>query len=300
MYYLCNVKTKDNMCNNSNLNRTKAKPNDELYTCMDDIEKELANYTFKGRSVHCNCDDYRYSNFGKYFTERFKELGLTKLTLTSFNPIGRGFYMVYDGVTMTTGELVGNGDFRSHECMKISTMSDIVVTNPPFSLFRDFIDKMYEYGISFIAVGPECATAYKNVFPHIKANELFIGKNMIKKFIKPDGTVQKFGNIVWWTTTDFTRGRRIPVDSVEYKSYHRYDNYKAIDVPSVKAIPLNRKGVMGVPCTYLKYHDPRKYKIVGLSSSSVENAGEYFKGGTTKAKIKGKDKYCRLFIKKAV
>jgi hypothetical protein len=289
------------MCNNKNLLKAKKEANDEFYTCEDDVKRELRNYDLHGLSVYCNCDDWRSSKFFHYLKKNFQTLGLRHLIATGFNECGRGYYASYDGKELVTRELTGNGDCFSEECTALLKEADIVITNPPFSLFKQYVKLLMDFRMKFIIVGTESGCTYKDVFPYVMAGKMWVGCNMIKKFRLPDGSIKKFGNICWYTNVISNGSRmRLNESGRSYSNeYRKYDNYDAIEINSVKDIPFDYYGVMGVPVSYLKYLDPMLFEIVGVSSSSRENAGKYFLGGNcTRPILDGKKKFTRLFIKR--
>ena len=238
---------------NINLHNAKKAKNDEFYTQLSDIEKEMAHYKdfFKGKIVYCNCDDARESNFFKFFSNNFESLGLKKLITTGYKENGKGVKLVYEGdknsnfmvddaeVVMT--ELEGNGDFRSEECIELLKECDVVVTNPPFSLFREYVAQLMEYKKKFIVIGSMNAITYKEIFPYIKNNELWLGMNWVKDFVQPNGEVKKFGNICWYTNIPHSR-RNTELDLYKKYSadeYHKYDNYLGFNVNKVTDIPVD-------------------------------------------------------------
>ena len=223
--------------NNSNLGAAKRAKNDEFYTQLTDIEKELRHYRrhFKGAAVLCNCDDPFESNFFKYFVLNFNRLGLKKLIATCYE--GSAVAEYHDGkakpykavvttVYDTTGdggvdmedvrnlfelgenelvELEGDGDFRSEECLALLDEADIVVTNPPFSLFREYVSTLMEHKKKFIVIGNQNAITYKEFFPLLKDDVVWLGSTHPKEFIQRNGTVKKFGNICWFTNLDIKK-----------------------------------------------------------------------------------------------
>ena len=238
---------------NTNLHNAKRAKNDEFYTQLSDIEKEMAHYKdfFKGNIVYCNCDDARESNFFKFFANNFESLGLKKLITTGYKENGKGVKLVYEGdkngnfmvddaeVVMT--ELEGNGDFRSEECVELLKECDVVVTNPPFSLFREYVAQLMEYGKKFLIIGSMNAITYKEIFPYIKNNELWLGMNWVKDFVQPNGEVKKFGNICWYTNIGHSR-RNTELDLYKNYSadkYPSYDNYFGFNVDKVTDIPVD-------------------------------------------------------------
>lgn len=272
------------MAKNSNLHAAKTAKNDEFYTQLVDIENELKHYKdhFKGKVVYCNCDDAEESNFFKYFSLNFEHLGLKKLITSCYNENGRGRYLVYEGDKNGNNvpdadeigvfEFEGNGDFRSAESIKLLKEADIVVTNPPFSLFREYIAQLMEYSKKFLVIGNMNAITYKEIFPLIKENKLWLGYNYCKEFIMPNGEIKSFGNINWYTNLEHDKRNE---EIILYRTYNetdypKYDNYDAINVNKVKDIPCDYDGVMGVPITFLDKYNPNQFEIVGLLQSSTE------------------------------
>ena len=319
---------------NTNLHSAKTAKNDEFYTQLSDIEKEMAHYKdfFKGKIVYCNCDDARESNFFKFFSNNFESLGLKKLITTGYKAEGKGVKLVYDGdkngnfmvddaeVVMT--ELEGNGDFRSEECIELLKECDVVVTNPPFSLFREYVAQLMEYGKKFIIIGNGNAVTYKEIFPYIKNNELWIGagKGMGGKamefYVNADvydaskGSVNRIENgkcyvgvmmCTWFTNIEHNK-QHIPIDLYKKYSadeYPKYDNYDAIEVSRVSEIPMDYDGVMGVPISFLDKYCPTQFEIVGLSRhNNLGMDGGYWLGGCNDATINGKRVYARILIRR--
>ena len=290
---------------NTALTRAKREKNDEFYTQKKDIEKELIHYHhhLKDKIVYCNCDDYRKSKFVEYFMENFEKIGLKKLISTGFSKDGQGTYSEYDGTVFKTGFLKGNGDALGEECTEILKQVDVVVTNCPFSLFRKYVSHLMKYGKKFIILGNMNAITYKEIFPYIKNNELWLGMNWVKDFVQPNGEVKKFGNICWYTNIAHTR-RNTELDLYKKYSadeYPKYDNYDAIEVSKASEIPTDYDRVMGVPITFLHKYCPIQFEIVG----ATESEGKGFSNGLfdeafkiTQPLVNGNRIYKRLFIKK--
>ena len=271
------------MAKNSNLHAAKVAKNDEFYTMLTDIEKEMSHYKdfFKGKTVYCNCDDARESNFFKYFSLNFEFLGLKKLITTGYKAEGKGVVLIYEGDKngnrkvddgeIITRELNGNGDFRSEECIEFLKEADVVVTNPPFSLFREYVKQLMDYGKKFIIIGNQNAVQCKEIFPLLKNNELWLGVNHAKEFVKPNGETQKFGNICWYTNLA-NKNRNTPLDLYKRYSneYPHYANYDAIEVSKLSEIPMDYDGIMGVPITFIEKYNPNQFEIVWRSGD-----GEY-------------------------
>lgn len=307
---------------NYNLQNAKRAKQDEFYTQLEDIEKELRHYDFKGKKVYCNCDNPSMSNFYKYFKLNFNYLGIKELISTGYNFDGQGYYGHYDGVTETIKNLEGNGDFRSEECIQFLKESDVVVTNPPFSLFREYVAQLMEYGKKFLIIGNQNAITYKEIFPYIKNNELWMGLSMNgsnRWFQAPDdyevkanaagykvidGKKYYFVNGVAWFTNIPHNRRNTPIDlyrrfyiplagNIHATEYPKYDNYDAIEVSKVSDIPMDYDGVMGVPITFLYKYCPTQFEIVGLDRYVEDNPryGHRFH-------INGKETYARILIRR--
>ena len=313
---------------NVSLSNAKRAKNDEFYTQLSDIENELKHYKshFAGKVVYCNCDDARKSNFFRFFQKKFNDYGLKKLITTSYNENGHGSVLVYEGDTNGNGklddteikvsELKGNGDFRSEECIELLKESDIVVTNPPFSLFREFISTLVQYNKKFLVIGNQNAITYKEIFPLIKENKLWLGfsDNKTMEFVMPDSyekynyidkkgrKIGKVPAISWFTNLEHSKRNDEIILYKKYTSeeFPKYDNYDAIEVSRVCEIPKDYNGVMGVPITFLGKYNPSQFEIVGLTSSSKECTYGLLlsENQSTRAKINSKYTYARLLIKK--
>ena len=288
---------------NSNLNKAKEAKKDEFYTQLEDINNELRHYRehFRGKIVLCNCDDPRVSNFFTYFAYNFEFLGLKKLITTCYknqdmdlfsrNESEQAIYLVYEGdkngdripnaEEIGVRPLKGDGDFRSAECIELLKEADIVVTNPPFSLFREYVAQLMEYEKKFLIIGNKNAITYKEIFPLIKQNKLWTGcrgfaggmwfhsnyEGKTEKII--DG--KKLINVpsIWFTNLDHKKRHE---DIILYKKYSpeeypKYDNYDAIEVGKTAEIPMDYYGVMGVPVTFLDKYNPEQFEILGCSES---------------------------------
>ena len=244
------------------LKRAKREKNDEFYTQKKDIESELINYYkhLKDKIVYCNCDDYRKSKFVEYFMENFEKIGLKKLISTGFSKDGQGTYSEYDGTVFKTGFLKGNGDALGEECTEILKQADVVITNCPFSIFRKYVSHLMKYGKKFLIIGNQNAITYKEIFPYIKKNELWMGLSMNgsnRWFQAPDdyevkanaagykvidGKKYYFVNGVAWFTNMEHNKQRTPIDLYKKYSedeYHKYDNYLGFNVNKVTDIPVD-------------------------------------------------------------
>ena len=271
---------------NASLHAAKDAKNDEFYTRLEDINEELNHYEdkFRGKVVLCNCDDPKWSNFWKYFHMNFEYLGLKKLITTHYESGEVQSYKIeYTGGNDedfeegTITPLEQNGDFRSDECIALLDEADIVVTNPPFSLFREYVAQLIEHNKEFLIIGNMNAAHYKEIFPLLKDNKVWFGLTAPKEFYQPDGTVKKFGNIHWYTNIDHNK-RHIwhettyfysKKDSLYPELYPQYVNFDAIDVGRISEIPMDYDGNMGVPDTFLQIYNPEQFVIVGLAESSL-------------------------------
>lgn len=288
------------MAGNTNLFNANKLKNDEFYTRYEDIENELQHYTkhFENKIVFCNCDDPKRSNFWKYFKDNFNDLNLKKLICTHYEKTKNSYKLEYDGVNTIKTELSGDGDFRSNECIETLKDIDIVVTNPPFSLFRDYVAQLMKYNKKFLIIGNQNAITYKEFFPLLKDNKVWLGYNHVKEFIRPDGTHQKFGNICWFTNLDFDKRHEILNLLKKYNSedYPKYDNYDAINVGKVSDIPYDYYGPMGVPISFFDKYNPEQFEIIG-------NLGSYGVDGYSLASaiyIDGKKVFKRILIKRKI
>lgn len=308
------------MAKNNNLHAAKTAKNDEFYTQLSDIEKELNNYKdfFNGKVVYCNCDDPRESNFFKFFSMNFERLGLKKLITTGYKKDGHGVAFVYEGdkngnrkvddCEVEVIELESNGGYETEECIAFLKEADVVVTNPPFSLFRDYVKQLMDYNKKFLIIGNQNAITYKEIFPYIKENKLWLGttnNNGMYYLVPKDyeyAESYKFQKVIngqqvcrvpsvcWFTNIENPR-RNTPLDL--YKKYNekdfpKYDNYDAIEVSKVTDIPEDYDGVMGVPITFLYKYCPTQFEIV-----------KFRKGDDDKdLSVNGYTPYFRILIKK--
>lgn len=268
------------MAKNNNLHNAKKQKNDEFYTRLEDIEKEMCHYRehFRGKVIYCNCDDPKESNFFRFFSLQFEFLGLKKLISTGYKENGHGVAYIYEGdkngnnlpddSEIQTYELQGNGDFRSDECVEFLKEADVIVTNPPFSLFREYVAQLVEYDKKFLIIGNKNAITYKEIFPLIKENKLWLGFYSPSDYILPNGEMTKSvsGLCRWFTNLEHDHRNR-PLDLAQRydpRYYPKYDNYNAIECSKVMDIPRDYNGVIGVPITFLDKYCPTQFKIVGL------------------------------------
>ena len=274
------------MASNSNLHKAKDAKNDEFYTQLTDVSKELMHYRqhFKNKIVLCNCDDPNYSAFWTYFHLNFSELGLKKLISIHYDRTEPTYKMVYEGGDDSNIEagtqllLEGNGDFRNAECIEILKEADIVCTNPPFSLFREYIAQLMEYNKKFLIIGSKNAITYKKFFPFLKNGNVWIGYTNVVEFLQPDGSIKKFGNIGWYTNLDISKRHEKIVLQKYYtpEEYPKYVNYDAINVDKTADIPYDYDGVMGVPLSFMDKYCPDQFEIVGFDQTSrkpIQNCG---------------------------
>jgi hypothetical protein len=346
---------------NKDLHNAKKQKNDEFYTILADINRELVHYKghFKDKVVYCNCDDPYESNFFKYFALSFNALGLKKLIATCYigSPIANTQLSLFDdenakdkttktphkieitktpdmnndgAVDLADVELLlgsnknhltrlnGDGDFRSKECIELLKQADIVVTNPPFSLFREYVAQLVEYDKKFLIVGTWNAISYREIFKLIKENKLWIGINSNRNFsgfIVPkhydlygtEARVDENGNRIvstnntcWFTNLDITKRHEELILCKQYnpEEYPKYDNYEAINVDATKDIPLDYSGSMGVPITFLDKYNPSQFEIIdGIGRYSMLDGPTPETQGTYLTEVNGKPKYARILIK---
>ena len=306
-----------------NLVKAKNKKNDDFYTQLVDIEQELKHYRkhFKGKVVYCNCDDPRISNFFHYFSYNFERLGLKKLITTCYknNQINlfsskdseHAIKLEYEGdkngnkvpdiEEIGITHLKGDGDFRSQECIDILKTADIVVTNPPFSLFREYVQQLIDFNKKFLILGNINAITYKETFNIIKKNKLWLGYNTVRLFKQPDGSTYETARTYWYTNLDHTKRHEELILYKKYSEleYPKYDNYNAINVDKVAEIPMDYDGYMGVPITFLDKHNRDQFEIFGIMNTGEENKGIRYKDTPHgRPIINGKEKYLRILIRK--
>ena len=293
---------------NTNLHQAKRLKNDEFYTQYSDIEKECVHYRphFKDKVVFCNCNDALHSNFAKYFSLNFEFLGLKKLICTAYKVDGvHGKVCIYEGdkngnrvPDLDEWEchmLEGDGGFASEECIEFLKEADIVVTNPPFSLFREYVALLMEYNKKFLIIGNMNAITYKEIFPLIKDNRLWLGTCYVKEFVSKAGEIKKFGNILWYTNLAHKK-RNTPLDLYKHynaEEYPKYDNYDAIEVGKVSDIPMDYDGVIGVPITFLGQYCPTQFEIIGEANHGKDSEWDLFTPS-----VGGKTIFKRILIKR--
>lgn len=325
---------------NSGLQAAKRSKSDEFYTQLIDIENELRHYRshFKGKVVYCNCDDPYVSAFFEYFTKNFEFLGLSKLITTCYrsqrtdlfsqNDSEEAIKLEYSGGapnSLPTPDdigvtpLKGDGDFRSLECIEILKEADVVVTNPPFSLFIDYVTQLASYEKKFVIIGHQNAITYKDIFALIKSNKMWLGhgfKRNMAHFITPhykdtasdadhrEGMIRVSG-VVWYTNLDHNKRHEEMILVQRYYGnetlYPNYANFDAIDVSKTQDIPVDYEGMMGVPITFLTKYNPEQFEIIGSSLSlskpmfEIASKGSYQQGGPSFYISNGDNTYRRMY-----
>ena len=318
---------------NTALNSAKRNKKDEFYTQLVDIERELRHYRnhFGGKVVYCNCDDPYVSAFFEYFTKNFEFLRLKKLVTTCYksqqmdlfsqNDSEQAIKLEYTGGAPNSlptpddigvTHLKGDGDFSSKECTAILKKADVVVTNPPFSLFSEYVAQLASLDKRFIIIGHQNAITYKDVFPLLKENRMWLGygfKRNMAHFIAPhyedtasdadhrEGLIRVSG-VVWYTNLDHKKRHEELILVKRYRGnedeYPRYDNYDAIEVSRTQDIPMDYAGVMGVPITFLTKYNPEQFELLGSNRGIDQDPnGIYGKGSY----LNGKETFKRLFIR---
>lgn len=326
---------------NKQLTGAKKAKKDEFYTQLADIEVELKHYRehFKDKTVLCNCDDPRMSKFFYYFVLNFHLLGLKKLITTCYknqnpdlcseNISEQAVYLVYEGedigippnptIAGLVRSLEGDGDFRSKECIAFLEEADIVVTNPPFSLFREYVAQLIKYDKKFIIIGNINAVTYKEIFPLIQRDQVWLGPSIHsgdREFEIPSSyPLEAAGSrtddegrryirvkgVRWFTNLDFPQRHEELTLYKKYspEEYPHYDNYNAINVDKVADIPCNYDGVMGVPITYLDKHNPDQFEILDANDFIIRDQAPKKPHGLIKDKdgyVKGRIVYARILI----
>jgi hypothetical protein len=326
---------------NGSLSKARDAKQDEFYTQLSDIERELKHYRkhFKDKVVYCNCDDPRVSNFFRYFLYNFEQLGLKKLITTCYKSQEmslfsrkdneQAIYFEYignksgnnmpDPEEVETRQLNGDGDFRNEESIELLKQADVVVTNPPFSLFREYVAQLIEFDKKFLIVGNQNAVSYKEVFKLIQGGKTWLGaKSGDMEFRVPDHYEPRetryredkdgqkwrsLGNTCWFTNLDISKRHE---EIILYKNYSpeeypTYANCDAIEVGQTKHIPMDYMGAMGVPITFLDKFNPDQFEVIGSSRtlgspmSDVAKKGTYAQGGPRFYLANGNGSYRRLY-----
>ncbi|MCY4051271.1 MAG: adenine-specific methyltransferase EcoRI family protein [Gammaproteobacteria bacterium] len=317
---------------NADLHKAARNRNDDFYTQLSDIAEELRHYTihFRDKVVYCNCDDPTASQFFQYFYKKFRSLGLRKLITTCYKNRNTDLFTLYDqkraaGITFTKSAnddempdikifyLEEDGDFRSEECIRLLKQADIVVTNPPFSLFREYVAQLVQYGKRFLIIGSMNAVTYKEIFPLIKDNQLWYGPSISsgdREFGIPDhypltaathrtdGDGKKYVRVKgvrWFTNLDHKKRHEELILGRKYtpENYPKYDNYDAINIDKVVDIPEDYPGAMGVPITFLDKYNPDQFEIVGMDRPLITE----LTGKQSRFRISGKEIYARIVIR---
>lgn len=274
--------------NNKAMQAAKTNKNDEWYTRLEDIEDEISMHgdyvrQFEGKTVLCNCDDPEWSNFFLFFRLHFKQLKLKKVIFTHYEMNGspsyklewNGDYLGYDTLNLIKTPLKGNGDFRSPECVALLDECDVVVTNPPFSLLREFIGLIIDHKKDMVIIANEVQCTSKEIFPLFQSGKLNFGYNHVKEFKVPDGTFKKIGTVAWFTTFKLDKyNEELPL-CCQYEGhedeYPKYDNYDAIEVNQIRRIPRDYFGIMGVyGPSFLAQYNKEQFEVIGRSEDFAQ------------------------------
>ena len=316
---------------NRALNNAKRAKKDEFYTRREDIERELTHYAdhFRGKTVYCNCDDPETSEFWRFFVRNFWAYGLKKLMATHYDPDEKNYSYKLELTELPDGQfsyagvktqIPCNGDFRSAACIELLKEADIVVTNPPFSLFREYVAQLMEYGKKFVIIGNQNALTYREIFTLLRDNQIWLGYYSGDMAFKVpdyyeaketrfwiDETGQKWrsmGNACWYTNLDIPK-RHMPLDlrgnlyAGNEDRFLFFDNYDAINVDKVADIPNDFYGVMGVPVTFMDKYCPEQFEIIGLAAGNIRGlSGMIPSTGKDGPYINGKLKYGRIMIRR--
>ena len=336
---------------NTNLHKAKIEKNDEFYTQYTDIQKEIDAYleynpnVFRDKTILLPCDDPEWSNFTKFFVQNFEKFGLKKLISTcyiknncqvdlfendcsqNFNSHGKILIVTKDNLNSNWQYLKGDGDFRSSEIKALRDESDFIITNPPFSIFREFVSWIFETDKKFLIIGNMNAIKYKKIFPLIKDNKMWLGKgfksmvgHFINKFYTDYATASdhkegmiRVPGVVWFTNIEhgikhkplslltmndnLRFNKKLQNPKYQY-AYKKYDNYDAIEVPYTDAIPSDYDGVMGVPISFLDKYCPEQFEIIDISSKLAKPIFVNGKRGSGRFYLNGKRLYDRITIRK--
>jgi hypothetical protein len=323
---------------NKNLTDARVNKKDEFYTQLTDIERELKHYKnhFKDKVIYCNCDDPRVSNFFHYFSYNFEKLGLKKLITTCYKNQDRDLFSqneseqaimleylgdkngnnIPDPEEIGIIHLNGDGDFRSQESIELLKQADIVVTNPPFSLFSEYVVQLDKYDKKYIIIGHQNSITYKDIFPLIKENKLWLGygfKRNMAHFINKhyvdyasdvdhkEGMIRVSG-VQWFTNLDIKKRHEeiILIKTYNSEDFPEYENYKAIEVGRTKDIPIDYDGIMGVPITFMNKYNPEQFEIIWTTDRGGDGMLEDIKKEHTRFDapvVNGKGMYKRILIK---
>lgn len=323
---------------NRGLNRAGVERRYEFYTQLSDIENELRHYKqhFRGKTVLCNCDDPRVSNFFRYFTLNFEALGLKKLIATCYkncepdlfstNKDTHSIYISYEGdkngnripdpEEMEVLNLNGDGDFRSQECIELLKQADIVCTNPPFGLFREYVHQLIQYDKKFLIIGNQNAIKYKEIFKLFKENRIWLGygfKRNCAHFYTPyedtasdadhrEGMIRVSG-VMWFTNLEISKRHEemILVKTYKPEEYKEYDNYNAIEVNHTNDIPMDYDGYMGVPLTFMTKYCPEQFDLIWVTDRGGDGQLDFLRkpnGRIDAPTIDGAGLYTRIIIKR--
>lgn len=333
------------MAKNMALAAARRAKKDEFYTQLSDIEKEMCNYKehFRNKTVLCNCDDPRVSNFFKYFSMNFEHLGLKRLIATCYkntmpqlfseHKTEQAVYMIYDGdrngnrmvddEEIEVQRLKGDGDFRSDECIKLLKQADIVVTNPPFSLFREYVEQLIRFKKQFVILGNVNAISCAVCFRLMKENKMWLGQSIHsgdREFGVPDDypltaagcrtdvdgrKYIRVKGVRWFTNLDY-RNRHDELPLFRHytpDAYPEFDNYKAVNVDKTKDIPCDYDGVMGVPITFMDKFCPEQFEILDANDFRRNNLVPRKSHGLVKDKeaaVKERTTYARILIRRKI
>lgn len=303
------------MAGNSNLHQSKEAREDEYYTSIQTVEKELKHYKeyFKNKTVLCNCDDPEWSNFWQYFQLNFDHLQLKKLISTHYDANNSTYKLeiIDNSEKIVKTSLTGNGDFRNKECMELLEESDIVVTNPPFSLMKEYLPTLLESGKQFLVLGNVNHVTFKEIFKYYIDGKFWLGYNdghfwfRVPEWYEEKKTdfkiidgvkYRRLGNICWFTNLPVKRRSEELILTKTYtpSDYPTYETYEAIDIKKTLDIPLDYDGIMGVPISYLPYHCPSQFEVIGkFDGGQATNPLDF-----AKPIINGKPAYKRIAIRR--
>ena len=317
------------MSDNDGLNKARSAKNDEFFTQLEDIEKELKNYesNLRGKTIYCNCDDYRESRFVRYVLLNFDRLGIKRLIATCYKTrqtdlfgereLERATHFDYDGSVERITYLKGDGNFASAECIELLRQADVAISNPPFSLLQQYILLLTQYDKSFMVLGSQTLIARKNIFELFKNNKLWLGQNHgLFKFRIPDhyqsldisytedeqGRKWKsLGNIVWYTNLPGPHRKFLECntqynpDNTDSTKHQKYDDYpECINVDKISDIPSasSYSGKIGTPLTLLTKYNKNQFELIGLDAHVDDNPHP-----GTGFKVNGKQTYARIIIR---
>lgn len=268
---------------NFHLNNAARVRNDEFYTRIEDIEKELQHYKnhLENKIVYCNCDNPQTSEFYKYFHDNFYSLKLKKIITTHFDASEQAYIYEFNGISYIKTYLLSNGDLRSDECIQIIKDADIVITNPPSSIFEEYMRILFKYDKKYLIIGSNLAIGKEIIFNKFQNGEMWLGVNSGSiKFKTPSNDLRSV-NSLWYTNLEHNQFiGNLSLSKIYNNNYPTYDNHKfsnVINVDEVKNIPSNYSGIIGVPLSFIIKYNPEQFELVHVLNNPFVRRRKIFR-----------------------